>query len=294
VSAASGNEARRVGGPEVLTATGELFARLDAARASGRTVGLVPTLGALHGGHTSLIEAARRAEDLVAVSVFLNPLQFGDPADFAAYPRDLESDVAIALGAGADIVFAPSVAELYPGGEPEVTVDPGPLGAILEGESRPGHFRGVATVVTKLFALFSPCRAYFGEKDYQQLTLIRRLASGLSLRTEVVGCPTVRAEDGLALSSRNARMSIDERAAATVLHRALVAGRARLVQGSSASAAEAEMARVVALEPLAALDYAVVRDAASLGPPGPWPLRLLIAVRVGPVRLIDNLAGPER
>ena len=279
---------------EILTELDELFERLDNTRRAGGRVGLVPTLGALHGGHGSLIEAARRSDELVVVSVFLNPTQFSDPADFAAYPRDLAADAALAAAAGADLVFAPARAVLYPSGEPEVTVDPGPLGEILEGASRPGHFRGVATIVAKLFAIFSPSRAYFGEKDFQQLTVVKRIASGLSLRVEVVPCPTVRAVDGLALSSRNARLSPQERAAATVLHRALEAGRNRLEAGVSPSAAEAEMARIFALEPLADLDYAVVRDAATLGPPGPWPLRLLAAARVGPVRLIDNLAGPSR
>ena len=229
-------------------------------------VGLVPTLGALHAGHLSLITAARRATDFVAVSVFVNPTQFNDASDLAAYPRDLAADVAAASDAGADLVFAPSTAEMYPDGPGYVSVDPGPLGEILEGASRPGHFRGVATVVTKLFGQFAPCRAYFGEKDFQQATIVRALARELMQPVEVVLCPTVRDLDGLALSSRNSRLSPDERRRAPLLYRSLLEGRRALRAKATPLEAEAVMASTVDDEPGFALDYAVVRGAATLGP----------------------------
>jgi len=257
-----------------------------------RSLGLVPTLGALHAGHLSLIERARAEHDLVAVSVFVNPTQFSDPADFARYPRDLERDVELASGAGADVVFAPGPEELYPLPDPEVTLDPGPLGELLEGAFRPAHFRGVATVVAKLLLAVSPDAGYFGEKDYQQLLVIRRLVRALLLPVAIVACPTVREADGLALSSRNVLLAGGERRAAPVLHRALQAAAALLREGGAPAAAEQAMAATVAAEPLGNLDYAVVRDAASLGEAGEGPLRLLIAGRFGAVRLIDNLA-PE-
>jgi pantoate--beta-alanine ligase len=277
--------------PSVVPDVATLRHRLDHARAGGGVVGFVPTLGALHAGHLSLIEAARHATDFVAVSVFVNPTQFNESADLAAYPRDLVGDVALAGRAGADLVFAPSAETMYPGGAGSLSVDPGALGEILEGAARPGHFRGVATVVTKLFGLFAPCTAYFGEKDFQQAAIVRAIARELLLPVTIVVCPTVRDEDGLALSSRNSRLAPDERRAAPVLHQALLEGRAALQAGLGVRETEALMASVVAREPPVVLEYAVVRDAASLGPPGHGPRRLLLAARVGPVRLIDNLAA---
>src|SRR5205823_4752076 len=191
------------------------------ARAQGQRVGLVPTMGYLHAGHASLIEAAARDNDVVAVTVFVNPLQFGPTEDLAAYPRDLERDTKLAEQAGASVVFAPSVEEMYPTGEPLTTVAVRQVSEPLEGRFRPTHFAGVATVVAKLFALAGPCRAYFGEKDYQQLAVIRRMSADLSFPVEVVGCPTVRDPDGLAKSSRNAYLTTEERAVAPTLHRAL-------------------------------------------------------------------------
>jgi len=189
-------------------------AAIDAVRSEGRTVGLVPTMGALHDGHRSLIRRAREERDLVVVSLFVNPTQFTDPADLAAYPRDEERDLEIARREGVDIVFAPSVEEMYPAGDPEVTVDPETLGDRLEGARRPGHLRGVATVVTKLFHVAGPCSAYFGEKDAQQLAVLRRLVRDLAFPVAVVACPTLREPDGLAMSSRNARLAPDQRDAA--------------------------------------------------------------------------------
>ncbi|HEX8770951.1 MAG TPA: pantoate--beta-alanine ligase, partial [Acidimicrobiales bacterium] len=196
----------------------EVFRKeLDAARAAGRSVGFVPTMGALHDGHLSLIRRAAAECDVTAVSIFVNPLQFTSPDDLANYPRDVDGDVRAARGAGAEIVFAPTVDDIYAGGRPATVVHVGGLSDVLEGASRPGHFDGVATVVGKLFNLAGPCRAYFGEKDWQQLGVVRRLAADLSFPVEVVGCPTVREADGLACSSRNVRLSPEERAAALVL-----------------------------------------------------------------------------
>jgi pantoate--beta-alanine ligase len=255
-------------------------------------------MGALHGGHRALIERAAAECDVVAVTVFVNPTQFGDPNDLLAYPRDLDADVVIAAATGADLVFAPSVEEMYPewpqASATQVSVPA--LAKRWEGASRPGHFEGVSTVVVKLFAATGRCRAYFGEKDFQQLAVVRRMVRDLLLPVEIVGCDTVRCEDGLALSSRNARLSERERAAALVLSRALRAGADAWARGDPAATVEAEMRRVVAGEQSVALDYAVLVDAEDLEPvdgPSDRPLRLLIAATVGPVRLIDNL-DPRR
>jgi pantoate--beta-alanine ligase len=248
-------------------------------------------MGALHDGHLSLVDRAASACDVVAVTVFVNPLQFGPSEDFAAYPRDLDRDVDLAAGAGATLVFAPSVEEMYP--QPVLTtVAVADLSEPMEGAARPGHFDGVATVVAKLFAIAGRCRAYFGEKDFQQLAVVRRMAADLSFPVEVVGCPTVRAPDGLALSSRNAYLSADERDAAPVLHRALSAGAAAVLAGETDPAAVRDLvAAVVGAEPLVALDYAEVVDAATLRTPPvlAGELRLLVAARLGRARLIDNV-----
>jgi pantoate--beta-alanine ligase len=271
---------------------------LRQARDAGRSVGLVPTMGALHAGHVSLMARARAECDTVAVSIFVNPLQFGDPDDIAHYPRTLDWDLAVCAEAGVDIVFAPSVTEMYPEWPAPVatTVSVRGVSEGWEGASRPGHFDGVATVVAKLFSIAGPCRAYFGEKDYQQLAVVRQMVSDLSLPVTVIGCPIVREPDGLALSSRNVRLSGAERSAAAVLSRALAAGRSLLDQGASTSSTVAEvMRRTVEEEPLVHLDYAVAVGAQDLVAreviEDPGAVRLLIAADVGPVRLIDNCAG---
>jgi pantoate--beta-alanine ligase len=268
---------------------------LDAARAKHRTVGLVPTMGALHAGHESLVLRAAEECDVVAVSIFVNPLQFGDPADLEHYPRTLDADLAACERIGVAVVFAPSVAEMYPDWpeQPATLISVGSIASEWEGASRPGHFDGVATVVAKLFALGGRCRAYFGEKDFQQLMVVRRMAADLRFPVEVVGCPTVREPDGLALSSRNARLSPEERLAASVLSRALAAARSAVASGERRPGVLHElMSTVVAAEPLVSLDYGAVVDAADMSVPtlvdGDRPLRLIVAARVGPVRLIDN------
>jgi pantoate--beta-alanine ligase len=241
---------------------------------------------------------ARTECDVVAVTIFVNPLQFGDPEDIAHYPRTLVEDLDMCDAAGVDVVFAPSVREMYPDWPAPVatTVSVSGVSEGWEGDSRPGHFDGVSTVVTKLFSIAGPCRAYFGDKDYQQLAVVRQLVSDLSLPVEVIGCPIVRESDGLALSSRNVRLSATEREAALVLSRALAVGRALLEQGIDFGPSVAEaMRQVVEGEPLVQLDYAVAVGAHDLVAhqviEDPAATRLLIAAQVGPVRLIDNCAG---
>ncbi|MEM9034617.1 MAG: pantoate--beta-alanine ligase [Actinomycetota bacterium] len=270
----------------------ELRTRLGPARAEGRTVGFVPTMGYLHDGHLSLVEAARSTTDVVVVSIFVNPLQFAANEDLGAYPRDLDADVARCEAAGVDLVFAPSVDEMYPVGEVATTVTVGGVSEVLEGASRPTHFAGVATVVAKLFSIVGTCSAFFGEKDFQQLAVVRRMAADLSLAVDVVGCPIVREPDGLAMSSRNVYLDPDERAVAPVLQRALQAGRALIESGERDPAVvEAAMRELVEAEPLPELDYLVAVDAATLRRPEvlSGEVRLLGAMRLGRPRLIDNV-----
>jgi pantoate--beta-alanine ligase len=277
-----------------LAETIETFRKeLDAARAEGKTVGLVPTMGALHDGHASLIRRAARECDVVAVTVFVNPLQFGANEDLAAYPRTLDADCALAAAAGAHIVFAPSVEEMYPG-DVHTSVSVSGVSEVLDGASRPGHFDGVATVVAKLFSIAGTCRAYFGEKDFQQLAVVRRMAHDLSMPVDIVGCQTVREPSGLARSSRNAYLNDAERDAAAVLSRALREGVALIDGGErDPQAVSRRMADVLATEPLLSLDYAEVVRADDLTVPAvlSGELRLLVAARVGPARLIDNMGA---
>jgi pantoate--beta-alanine ligase len=280
----------------LVTTIADLRGALDAERAAGRSVGFVPTMGFLHDGHVSLMRAARRETDVVVTSIFVNPLQFAAHEDLDDYPRDLERDTALAEGAGVDVLFVPPAAEMYPQAV-ATTVSVAGASEGFEGASRPTHFAGVATVVAKLFSIVGPCRAYFGEKDFQQLAVVRRMASDLSMPVEVVGCETVREDDGLAMSSRNAYLSPEERAAAPVVHRALCAGAAAVLAGERDPAAvRSTMVAVVEAEPLAELDYADVVLADDLSVPStldpatvPADLRLLAAVRFRSARLIDNL-----
>jgi pantoate--beta-alanine ligase len=252
---------------------------LDAERLAGRTVGLVPTMGYLHEGHASLMRHAAADCDVVAATIFVNPLQFGVNEDLSRYPRDLDRDRAIAEDNGVEFLFVPSVEEMYPS-KVLTSVNVAEVSEGLEGGSRPTHFAGVATVVAKLFNIAGPCRAYFGEKDWQQLQVVRQMVHDLSVPVEVIGCPTVREADGLAMSSRNAYLSPEERAAATVLHYALQVGAADVPN------ARASMRAVFAREPLAELDYADVVETDT-------EFRLLVAARVGRTRLIDNMGVPK-
>ena len=257
-----------------------------ALRSAGRQVVLVPTMGALHTGHLELVRQATRVPGaVVVVSIFVNPLQFGAGEDLDAYPRTLARDVELLCDGGAQLVFAPSAQAMYPRGA-RTTIHPGPLGAELEGAARPTHFAGMLTVVSKLFTILTPHVAYFGEKDYQQLTLIRQLTEDLNLGVRVVGVPTVREADGLALSSRNAYLSPEQRRAAVALSAALVAG-AHAAKAGARAAVDAAC-NVLGTEPVVDVDYVEVRDL-RLGPaPDNGDGRLLVAARVGTTRLIDN------
>ena len=277
---------------EVIRGRAAFRAACDAVRAEGRAVGLVPTMGYLHEGHLSLVERARKDADLVAVSIFVNPLQFGPSEDLGTYPRDLDRDVALMEAAAVDVVFLPGDAEMYPGGRPQVTIDPGPLGERLEGASRPGHFAGVCTVVAKLFSLAGRCAAYFGEKDAQQLAVIRRMVADLDMPVDVMGCPTVREEDGLAMSSRNTYLDPEDRAAATCLYEAL-ARAVWLVEGGEreATVLVAEMAKRIGAERRARIDYVAVVDEETFEDVEriDRPARALVAAHLGRTRLIDNM-----
>lgn len=271
----------------------EVRLKIEHARTSRRHVGLVPTMGALHAGHARLIERCKAEADFVVVSIFVNPTQFGPSEDYSRYPRTIENDVRLSKQAGADLVFAPLAEEMYPEGRKATYVEVPGISEILEGASRPGHFRGVATVVLKLFEIVGANVAYFGAKDYQQQLVIRRMVADLNLRIAIRTVETVREADGLALSSRNRYLDPQERLAAVVLFRALEGARGAV----SAGVRDAERVRqilreTIQSEPLAQLDYAEVADADSLAPlvdlsEGQRVVALL-AVRVGTTRLIDN------
>lgn len=265
-------------------------AELRTARAGLRgLVGFVPTMGALHEGHRSLLQAARLKADNLTLSIFVNPLQFGPAEDLALYPRTEEADLAMAADEGADLVFLPSLDEMYPpGSASRVTV--GPLGDVLEGASRPGHFDGVATVVARLFNLIQPDAAFFGQKDAQQVAVIKLLTRDLGWPIEIVVCPTVRAEDGLALSSRNAYLSEPERARAVALWNALQAGAAAIRAGEDAPMVEGVMQESLAAAGEIRVEYARVVDPQTFaGWQGGHEALLVVAARVGETRLIDNL-----
>jgi len=279
----------------LLAATREELHRLLAeARTAGRPVGFVPTMGALHEGHASLLRVARErvTDGPVVASIFVNPLQFGPGEDLDRYPRTLDTDLKLCEREAVDIVFVPAVEEVYPGwpAPPQVSVEPGPLATVLEGEARPGHFRGVLTVVAKLFGLVRPDLAVFGQKDYQQLALVRRMVADLCLEVEIVGAETVREPDGLALSSRNRYLDPTDRARAAILHRALRAAQGRASHG--VAAARSAFLQVLEDDPDLELDYFAIRgadlgevDDHTAGVEG----RALVAARFGSTRLIDNL-----
>ena len=268
-----------------MTAVIHTRAELAAAVADRGEVAVVMTMGALHQGHRELMRVARERSAFVVVTIFVNPLQFGPNEDFDKYPRTLEADVEACRAEGVSVVFAPSRDEMYPGGPPSITMNAGPLGEILEGASRPGHFAGMLTVVQKLLMLTRADVAYFGQKDFQQLALIRRMVRDLELGVEIVGVPTVREPDGLALSSRNRYLSPAERRAALALSRALR-------EGAGYTDAESVLRFATKLldeEPGVRVDYLALTGP-DLGPaPAEGPARLLVAARVGATRLIDNV-----
>ena len=275
---------------EVVRSVADLRAALSPMRRNGTRIALVPTMGALHQGHLSLVEMAARAAPFVVVSLFVNPTQFAPHEDFAAYPRTEASDLAKLAGTATGLVFAPSVAEMYPEGD-ATTVSVGGPSAGLETESRPHFFTGVATVVAKLFLQCAPDAALFGEKDYQQLLVIRRMVRDLALPIEILGAPVIREADGLALSSRNVYLSTEERRIAPALHRALQQAATSVRQGAPINRAETEGGRALLAAGFASVDYLVIRDAETLAPIETLarPARILAAVRLGKTRLIDNI-----
>lgn len=277
----------RQGELSVYERPAELAKVTRALRATGRRVALVPTMGALHDGHRELISRARRIPGaVVCVSVFVNPMQFGPSEDLSRYPRPFESDVDVCRREGVELVFHPTVDDVYPDGATRVSVHPGPLGDELEGAFRPGHFAGVLTVVAKLCNIVRPDYAFFGEKDYQQLVLVRRMVADLNMEPTIVGVPTVRELGGLALSSRNVYLDAGQRNSALALSAALAAGVHAGIDGGAAVLDAANA--VLAAEPDVDLDYLELR-ADDLGPaPAKGPARLLVAARVGSTRLIDN------
>ncbi|MCL4370361.1 MAG: pantoate--beta-alanine ligase [Chloroflexi bacterium] len=270
----------------------ETISRMQAARRQmAGSVGLVPTMGALHQGHLSLVKMARAENDVVVVSIFVNPKQFGPSEDFASYPRDYQRDLAMLEKEGSDLVFMPTVEEMYPAGF-DTYVNVGAITQRLEGASRPGHFKGVATVVAKLFNIVRPTRAYFGEKDAQQLRVIRKMVQDLAFDTEVVPGPTVREPDGLAMSSRNKYLHIQERQAAAILFRALSLAQQKFGGGErDAERLRRAIGEVISSEPLANIDYVSIADADTLDELTQIRGRALasLAVRIGKTRLIDNV-----
>lgn len=281
---------------KVITAPHELLSNARGARRRGATVGLVPTMGFLHEGHASLIRRAEAECNFVVVSIFVNPLQFGEGEDFEAYPRDLDGDVAVATEAGADLVFAPDVADIYPG-EVKTVVHVDSVSEGLCGDHRPGHFDGVATVVAKLFNLAEPDRAYFGSKDAQQAAVIRKMASDLNFPVEIIVCPTVRESDGLAMSSRNAYLSEAERISALAIVKSLRSAAEAICAGERSARAIEQVAKAVLVEaPCVAIEYAELRDASTMARieiVGDGRFVLAVAAKVAEkpdsgARLIDN------
>lgn len=275
---------------EVCTTPATMSAWSDRQRVAGRRVGLVPTMGALHDGHMALVDEAHRHADVVIVTIFVNPLQFNRPDDFANYPRPIDDDLEICRAHGVDAVYAPVAATMYPDGF-QTHVEPGALAAVLEGAQRPGHFRGVATVVTKLFNATRPHVAVFGQKDFQQLAVIRRMAADLDTGIDIVGLPTVREPDGLAMSSRNRRLSAEQRAAAVCVPASLRAVREAVAAGRRDADELVAVGRaVVDAEPLARFEHLELVDGDTLQPVAVVDDRsvAVTAVWFGDVRLIDN------
>ena len=278
---------------QVIKTPSEMSAWSKAARARGERIAFVPTMGALHAGHVSLLSAAHEHGERVVLSIFVNPTQFGPNEDLARYPRDLDGDLAKAAGAGTDVAFVPSAEDMYPP-DAQTFIEVREVSKGLCGERRPGHFIGVATVVAKLFGIVRPHVALFGEKDFQQLAVIRRMALDLNMPVEIIGCPTVREPDGLAMSSRNAYLSAGDRKRALAISQGLSAARALFAKGARSAAALVDVALAIIQPNVDRVDYVEIRAADSLrafGPTDPIdrPAVLLAAVFVGSTRLIDNM-----
>ena len=282
---------KAIGNTAVIHSIGEMRRYVSDSRTPDGKIGLVPTMGALHEGHLSLVRRAADENELTIVSIFVNPIQFDDPDDLSGYPGTLDDDSRAAFSAGADVVFAPSANEMYPEGF-STYVDMTGISERLCGASRASHFRGVLTVVAKLFGICTPDRAYFGEKDAQQLAVVRKMAAELCMSLDIIGCPTVREEDGLAMSSRNTRLSGEERIAARCLYRALCEARACFESGETENEKlDAVLRAVIRNEPLARIDYAEIVNPVTFD-----PVRaavggdlIALAVYIGDTRLIDNI-----
>lgn len=276
---------------EIIRTVSALRERVNAFRDAGKSVGLVPTMGALHAGHMSLVERARKENDAVVVSVFVNPTQFNNANDLATYPRTEEADCALLEGAGVDIAFIPSVEEIYPEGGDDRVFDLGPVAEVMEGAMRPGHFNGVAQIVSKLFDMTGPDRAYFGEKDFQQIAVIRRMVEILGKGPEIVACEICRAPDGLALSSRNVRLTPHQREVAPGIHRELEASRLRAGDLSVESEKQLVVERINALDPCVNVEYYEIVNPLTMQPVKEWAKGVTgcITVFCGDVRLIDNI-----
>jgi pantoate--beta-alanine ligase len=278
---------------EIIHSKKELRERISRLRSEGKKIAFVPTMGALHDGHLTLVAEAKKRAPFVVTSIFVNPTQFGPNEDFAKYPRDLEGDSKKVEGAGCDLVFAPAVDEVYP--KPFFTyIEVSQVSEGLCGDFRPGHFRGVATIVAKLFGMVAPDIALFGEKDYQQLSVIRAMVRDLDMNIEIVGCPTIREPSGLAMSSRNAYLSTDERRRAESLSRGLRLAVEARSRGETSAAKLREIAKETFSSLVDVVQYIEVRDAETLAPieTVERPARILVAVKIGSTRLIDNMALP--
>lgn len=278
---------------EIITSVADLRSKVSALKGQGLTVGLVPTMGALHKGHISLVDRARKDNDIVVVSVFVNPTQFNNKKDLETYPRTADADAALLRQAGADIMFMPSVEEIYP--EPDTRVFPlGPVAEVMEGAMRPGHFNGVAQIVSKLFDMVRPTRAYFGEKDFQQIAVIRKMAELEGFDIEIVDCPICRHDDGLAMSSRNVRLTPEQRAVAPAIHRTLAAS---TEWASDHTLAETKKFVIDELNsfPHMEVEYYEIVDPVTMQPVSDWdaphtvPAVGCVTVYCGEVRLIDNI-----
>jgi len=282
---------------QTITSITDMQSFSSRLKSENKTIGFVPTMGALHDGHLSLVGRAREENDTTVVSIFVNPTQFGPNEDFNKYPRDTEGDLKKLSPFRVDAVFLPDAREMYPEGF-STSIDIGHIGEVLCGASRPGHFNGVAIVVAKLFNIAMPDRAYFGQKDFQQTVVIRKMATDLNFNTEIIVCPTVREADGLAMSSRNSYLSKEERQAALILYKALRHGEHIILTGKTtdAFAVKKEMEHMIKFEPRAQIDYVAVVDAQYLDKVEKIksPVALCIAVRIGKTRLIDNILVVQR
>lgn len=281
---------------KIIRSVDELTTATAKAIAEGKMIGLVPTMGALHAGHVSLLDRARRENDVVVASVFVNPTQFNNPHDLATYPRTEEADCQKLEAAGVDIAFIPSVDEIYP--EPDTRVfNLGPVAEVMEGAKRPGHFNGVAQIVSKLFAWVKPTRAYFGEKDFQQIAVVRRMAQLEGFNIDIVACPIVREADGLALSSRNVRLTPEHRAAAPEIHRALAAS-VPMATTHTITEVKQWVIDTINHNPLLDVEYYEIADALTMQPATSWQseggVAGCITVNCGDVRLIDNIIYPQK